>query len=109
MAWMQRNSKRADGVLPTVTDAAAEQILDVLRGRNIPDDVAVRLNVVEETLSFEVSQMRTDDMMFVYQGRVILLVDSRTALSLAGHTFDSRQTAEGQQFVLRSPAESEIR
>ncbi len=108
MTWLQQNSKRADGVLPVVTDAAAKQIVDVLHGRNIPEDVAVRLNIVEEAVVFEVSQKRTDDMMFVYEGRIILLLDARTALSLAGHTFDSRQTAEGPQFVLRSPEEPDI-
>jgi len=109
MTWLQENSKRADGALPVVTDAAAEQIVAVLQGRNIPEDVAVRLNLVEESLAFEVSQKRADDMMFVYEGRVILLLDARTALSLASHTIDSRQTAEGPQFVLRSPAGPEVR
>src|SRR6266480_1409081 len=106
MPWVQQNSKRADGVLPMVTDAAAQQVFDVLVGRDIPDDVAVRLSLVEGALMFEVSQMQTDDMMFVYQDRIVLLVDARTALSLAGHTFDSRQTAEGPQFVLREPEET---
>jgi hypothetical protein len=108
MTWVQQNSKRADAVLPVVTDTAAEQILEVLRGRSIPEDVAVRLNLVNESLMFEISPMRPDDMMFVFRERVILLVDAGTALSLAGHTFDSRQTADGRQFVLRSPEETEI-
>ena len=51
------------------------------------------------------SQKQEDDMMFVYQDRVILLLDARTALSMAGYTFDSRQTPEGPQFVLRAPEE----
>jgi hypothetical protein len=58
MTWLQQNSKRADGVLPVVTDAAAQQIAGVMQGRNMPDDVAVRLILVEEELIFEVSRMR---------------------------------------------------
>jgi len=108
MTWIQQNSKRCDGVLPLVTDAAAEHVLQMLQGRNIPDDVAVRLNIVDDALVFEMSQALADDMMFVYRGRTILLMDARTALTLGGHTFDSRQTADGPQFVLRSPWEPEI-
>src|SRR5262245_40732169 len=33
------------------------------------------------------------------------LLNSRTALSMPGYTFDSRQTPEGPQFVVRSPEE----
>ena len=105
MTWIQQNSKRADLVLPTVTDAAAKQVRDLLEGRNIPEDVAVRVHLVDGAPVFEVGQKRADDMMFVYEGRVILLLDARTALSMAGYTFDSHQTPEGPQFVLRSPEE----
>src|SRR5262245_30845860 len=72
MTWRQQNSKRAEGVLPTITEAAAAQVLDSLQSRNIPEDVAPRVNLADQVPVFEVGQKRTDDMMFASQGRVIL-------------------------------------
>jgi hypothetical protein len=105
MTWRQQNSKRAEGALPTVTEAAAAQVLDILQSRNIPEDVAVRVNLVDQgprVRSWSEANGRHDVRL---SSRVILLLDARTALSMPGYTFDSRRTPESPQFVLRSPEE----
>lgn len=106
MTWYQHKSKRAEAVLPTLTDRLCEELFDLLESQPDAADLSVRLRMEDEELTFDVSTMQTDDMMFLHHGRMILVIDARTALRLAGHTIDLRSSDGGPCFELYSPPDA---
>jgi len=86
----------------TVSPAAGSYILSVLTKRNIPANVAARLNVDFGDLQIRLEQAQPADTTITYQGRTIIVLDPETARSLSQHTIDVVPSPVGPELVLRS-------
>jgi Fe-S cluster assembly iron-binding protein IscA len=83
----------------TVTDAAYSRLCEMLA--DYPDDVAVRIVRRDGHTKMRPGRVHSGDEVFEQKGRVLLLVDRKTAKHVENRSLDLRETDGGPRLRLR--------
>lgn len=87
----------------TITETAGAYLAEILKGEELPEDIAIRLVYEEEGLAMEPDNQRPGDTIFEYEGRLVLMLDEHVAQLLADETLD----VDGTGLALRSALDEE--
>ena len=87
-------------IMLTVTYTAAEHVAYTLSDHEVPDDVALRINLQQGGVEMEPDKLRPSDETFDHNGMVVMVVDQKTLEFLGDKTIDLVTDDDGPHLIL---------
>jgi hypothetical protein len=93
-----------------VTEAAGTLLARMLEEEEVPEGLYVRFSFEgEDTVNVRACAPETGDTAYCHEGKIVLLVDTKTAAAVSDHILDVEELDDGPSLVLEACTELNLR